>query len=129
MSDVPCWFCDGGDMVPDPDGMWVLYADHAAEVERLREAGLACADRVGDLLREAREGEEKHGKLRMLVSCLRARVQELEADPRMALTVEDLEDLVVHVLCQSDPDYWEKEYEIATRVGEALDAKEEEGDS
>ena len=56
------------------------------------------------------------------------RVRALEADPRMALTVEDLEDLVVHVLSQSDPDYWEKEYEIATRVGEALDAKEDDSE-
>ena len=47
-----------------------------AEVERLREAGLACADRVGDLLREAREREEKHHKE---IERLQARVQEFEA--------------------------------------------------
>ena len=64
MSDVPCWFCDGGDMVPDPDGMWVLYADHAAEVERLQ-ANLNGCDGGRELLH--REVERLQAVRRALV--------------------------------------------------------------
>ena len=56
---IQCWFCHPRDgMTPDPDGEWVRYDDHAAEVERLqaRERELEAAlQRLGRLANKIAE--------------------------------------------------------------------------
>ena len=49
---------DGVDLVQNPDGYWVRYDDHAAEVERLTEALTVDHLRVALACIEAIHGEE-----------------------------------------------------------------------
>ena len=74
--DVVPWDRYRVDALPKDGGAWVRYDDHVAEVGQ-------WAATVG---RVTRERDDEH----LARAKAEARVQELEADPRMALTYDDL---------------------------------------